>query len=104
MTSILCLIFWINERLTHQAGPDPFCVIVPCVGKIAQGSPRVFSLTNVSIRPCHGLNGCGHGEWFLLLVLVRPGHDFKHAERHENFPLSSRKSFYFPLKSVSSDF
>src|SRR5713101_4196685 len=78
--------FWIDERLTHQAGSDPFCVIVPGVGKIAQGGPGVFSLTNVSISPRHGLDGCGHGGWFLLLVLVCPGHDFKHTERHEDFP------------------
>src|SRR6266566_4168439 len=77
--------FWIDERLTHQAGTDPFCVIVPGVGKIAQGGPGVFSLTNVSISPRHGLDGCGHGGWFLLLVLVCPGHDFKHTERHADF-------------------
>ncbi len=78
-----------NERLTYQAGSHSFRVIVPGGGKIAQGGPGIFSLTNVRISPCHGLNGCGHGRWFLLLVLVCPGHDFKHAECHESFPLSS---------------
>ena len=89
-----------DERLTYQAESYPFRVIVPGVGKIAQGGPGIFSLTNVSISPCHGLNGCGHGRWFLLLVLVCPGHDFKHAECHESFPLFSWHCPMFTEKYV----
>ena len=93
-------LLWLDQRFLYQIGSVMLCVAIPGVGKISQGCPGIYSLTNALVGARHGIERGGERWRFSVPISVILCHEPQGFKIHGQASLPKSRSRAFSMLSA----